>query len=404
MKVIITTIVKIIAGIFAILIPFFLVIHILDNLLIIHDYHILKWVPLLIIASGFYISGLINSKTPLKWIPFLYISLLVCVPMRSIYFPFFIFVVLFATISLFITRKEFKKKFRLLSLSILIALFGYFLLSQPLIIRKTKEISYFNDELQNAIVLWDFSKGKSDMLPKHTFKDINNNDFQLQSLNGKIVYVTFWATWCKPCLLQKPELEKLKNDFKDSTNIVFVDISLDGEKQWRYYLENNNPKGIQLISKNEAKTRALFEFAGIPYAMIVYPDGRYSKGVDIHIDMAYSLLLQNGELTTSPNRIERVTTPDLIFAKMTDSTSNTFIVVAPDTTEYFMNKGSDRALKTLSFLNQIRSLNLKSENMKPMNLYFIIENTIQRNDSIINFGHLQLSDSILSLEPIETKD
>src|SRR5665647_1565148 len=110
MKSTITTIIKILAGIFSILIPFFLVIYIADNLVIIHDYSILKWVILLIIATGFYVSGLINRKTPIKWLPFLYISLLICIRMRCIYFPFFIFVVLFATISLIITRKEFKKK------------------------------------------------------------------------------------------------------------------------------------------------------------------------------------------------------------------------------------------------------------------------------------------------------
>lgn len=405
MKIIIATIIKIIAGIFVILIPFFLVIHILDNLLIIHDYHLLKWVPLLIIASGFYISGLINSKTPLKWIPFLYISLLVSVPMRSIYFPFFIFVVLFATICLFITRKEFKKKYRLLSFSVLIALFGYFLLSQPLIIRKTKQISYINDELQNAIVLWDFSKGKADMLPKHTFKDVDNNDFQLQSLKGKTVYVTFWATWCKACIQEKPELEKLKNDFKDSTNIVFVDIALDGEKQWQYYLEKNNPKGIQLISQNEAKTRALFEFAGIPYATIINPDGRYSKGTEISIKMAYNLLSNNGGLSESVNSKENENHIAFIFAKITDNNSKEFTIVPPDTTEYFMYQESNKAIKLISFVNTYHSEIIESGIKIPRYVYFGIENTIQRNDSIINVGYFKTSDvELQSLKLIDKKE
>ncbi|WP_026473355.1 TlpA family protein disulfide reductase [Alkaliflexus imshenetskii] len=392
MKNVITTTIKITAGIFAILIPFYLVIHILDNLVFIQDYPSLKWVQLLIIASGFYISGIINSKTPLQWIPLLYISLLVCVPMRSIYFPFFIFVILFATIGLFITRKEFEKKYRLLSFCVLIALFGYFLLSQPLIIRKTKEISYHNDELQNAIVLWDFTKGKSDMLPKHTFKDVNNNDFQLQSLKGKTVYVTFWATWCKPCIKEKPALEKLKNDFKDSANIVFVDIALDGEKQWRNYLEKNNPTGIQLLSKNEAKTRALFEFAGIPYAIIIYPDGRYSKGTDIRISMAYNLLSENGLLSDSGKSIDNENHSIFLFAKITDNTSKDFMIVIPDTTDYYKYQNGNEAIKLLSLLDAFYSEMVESGIKIPRYVYFGIENTIQRNDSTINVGYFKTSD------------
>ena len=71
MRNIFTTIIKVITGIFSILIPFFLVIYIADNLVFIHDYSILKWVKLLIIATGFYESGLINRKTHIKWLPFL---------------------------------------------------------------------------------------------------------------------------------------------------------------------------------------------------------------------------------------------------------------------------------------------------------------------------------------------
>lgn len=401
MKNTITTIIKITAGIFSILIPFFLVIYIADNLVFIHDYHLLKWVMLLIISSGFYISGLINSKTPLKWIPFLYISLLVCFPMRSIYFPFFVYVILFATISLFITRKEFKQTYRLISLSVLSGLFVYFLLSQPLIIRKTKQIEYLNGKLNNAIVVWDFSKEKTKELPEQTFKDVNNNDFQLQSLQNKTVYVTFWATWCKPCMQEKAELEKLKNEFKDSANIVFVDIALDDEQRWRYYLETKNPNGIQLVSKNEAKTRELFELSGIPEHLIVSPEGHYRK--EPVIESAYRILSNKSELTDFVNGKEKHNSIETFFVKITNNTSKTFETVAPDTAEYFMNKGSDRALKTLNFLNQIRSLNFTSESKKPMNLYFVIENTIQRNDSTINFGYLEFSDNVLSLKPIEAK-
>lgn len=399
MKSTITTIIKIIAGIFSILIPFFLVVYIAENLVFIHDYSILKWVTLLIIATGFYVSGLINRKTPIKWFPFLYISLLICIPMKSIYFPFFIFVVLFATISLFLTRKEFKKKYRITSLSIMTALFVYFLLSQPLIINKQKE--FLN---VNSVVLWDFSKNKANILPKQTFRDINNNDFQLQSLKNKTVYVAFWATWCKGCLQEKQELEKLKNDFKDSANIVFVDIALDDdEKQWRNYLEKNNPKGIQLISKNEAKTRELFELPGIPEHIIVSPEGHYRK--ERNIGNAYNILSNRDVLTDFVNGKENnKISIEFIIVKITNNTSKTFEIVHPDTTEYFMNKENDKAFKFGSIVDNTISKSLKSENKLPRYVYFGIENTIQRNDSIINIGYLKTSDVVLhTLKPNETK-
>jgi thiol-disulfide isomerase/thioredoxin len=408
MKNIITTIVKIIAGIFAILIPFYLVIQFAENVVFIHNYHTLKWVQLLIIASGFYISGLINSKTSLKWIPFLYISLLVCVPMRSIYFPFFFFVVLFATISLFLTRKEFKKKYRLISFSFMTALFVYFLLSQPLIIRRTKQIVLNNNgEPQNGIVFWDFSKNKANVLPEHTFKDINNNDFQLQSLKNKTVYVTFWATWCKACLQEKSELEKLKNYFKDSVNIVFVDIALDSGKQWRNYIAKYNPKGIQLISKNEAKTREVFKLYGIPDHIIVNPEGHYRQ--QRNIENAYRILSNKGVLADFVSGRESENHMEFILVKITDNKLKTFEKLElKDAAEYFMapkNRAYHLNELVQNWLNNFTLENKTKEIKLPKYVYFAVENTIQRNDSIINMGYFTTSDVVLqSLKSIDTKE
>jgi len=279
------------------------------------------------------------------------------------------------------------------------ALFVYFLLSQPLIINKQKE--FLN---VNSVVLWDFSKNKANILPKQTFRDINNNDFQLQSLKNKTVYVAFWATWCKGCLQEKPALEKLKNDFKDSANIVFVDIALDGEEQWRNYLTKNKPKGIQLISKNEAKTRELFELSGIPEHIIVSPEGHYRKERDIR--NAYSILSNRDVLTDFVNGKENnKISIEFIIVKITNNTSKTFEIVNVDTTEYFMNKENDKAFKYGSIVGNIISESLKSENKIPRYVYFGIENTIQRNDSIINIGYLKTSDVVLhTLKPNETKE
>ena len=69
-----------------------------------------------------------------------------------------------------------------------------------------------------------------------------------------------------------------------------------------------------------------------------------------------------------------------------------------------MNKENDKAFKFGSIVDNTISKSLKSENKLPRYVYFGIENTIQRNDSIINIGYLKTSDVVLhSLKPNETK-
>ncbi len=60
-------------------------------------------------------------------------------------------------------------------------------------------------------------------------KPINKTD-DLKSImdanKGKVILVNFWATWCKPCVKEFPDLVKLQNDYKDK-GFVLVFISAD---------------------------------------------------------------------------------------------------------------------------------------------------------------------------------
>ncbi|MBX7042889.1 MAG: TlpA family protein disulfide reductase [Ignavibacteria bacterium] len=48
----------------------------------------------------------------------------------------------------------------------------------------------------------------------------------MQSYKGKTVMVNLWATWCKPCVEEFPELLKAQNEMKDD-GVELVLISLD---------------------------------------------------------------------------------------------------------------------------------------------------------------------------------
>jgi hypothetical protein len=198
---------------------------------------------------------------------------------------------------------------------------------------------------------------------------------------------------------EKTELEKLKNDFKDSTNIVFVDISLDNEKQWRYYLETKNPKGIQLLSNNENKTRELFELSGIPAHLIVSPDGHYCK--ERAIEKAYGILSDRNMLSCAVNGKESNSNTEIILLKKTDNPSDAYQIVVPDTTEYFMYKEGDKPLKYGLFVGNFFS-ELAKSNKLTRYIYLGIDNTIQRNDSVINMGYFITCDEALrNIKPVQ---
>jgi thiol-disulfide isomerase/thioredoxin len=50
---------------------------------------------------------------------------------------------------------------------------------------------------------------KGSALPDFTFKDPAGKEIRLSSLKGKPLLINLWATWCGPCVLEMPMLEKL---------------------------------------------------------------------------------------------------------------------------------------------------------------------------------------------------
>lgn len=375
MKNILITISKIALGILFIIIPFKIIAYLFSNVILIQDYTLLKWVALLICFLGFYISGLINRKTPLKFIPLLYISLLLFIPIGCFYFPLIYFLFLFATISLLLTRKEFSSKIKWASLVLMSGLFIYFLFSQPLIIAQGNKL--------NGKTIWDFSSKKSNLLPESIFLDSKNNSFDLKSFKNKTLYISFWATWCKPCLVEKPELDKLKADFKSNPNIVFIDISIDGDKDaWGKYLEKNKPNGIQLISKNEGKTRSLFELSGIPAHLAVNSKWEFAK--ERTVKKAYNLLSDsvylndfiNRKLPKDINSANAINIEDYRFVKYAEVDSIKSVYYTTDGKNRFLAPQINSVLDTIRKKQNVKFTYLQIEKKPIQNIDSIIYNVM----------------------------
>ena len=51
----------------------------------------------------------------------------------------------------------------------------------------------------------------------------------LASLRGKTVIMDFWATWCGPCKVQHPMIEKIRERYKDNDKVVFLSVDSDAD-------------------------------------------------------------------------------------------------------------------------------------------------------------------------------
>jgi cytochrome c biogenesis protein CcmG/thiol:disulfide interchange protein DsbE len=66
-------------------------------------------------------------------------------------------------------------------------------------------------------------------------------EMKLSDLQGKIVLINIWASWCKPCEQEAPDLEKAWQFYKDSGDVVLIGVDyVDTPKGANEYLTKFN--------------------------------------------------------------------------------------------------------------------------------------------------------------------
>jgi thiol-disulfide isomerase/thioredoxin len=112
-----------------------------------------------------------------------------------------------------------------------------------------------------------------------TFEDaISGKTVSMKALQGKVVVVDFWATWCGPCVAEMPTMKKLYAEHKDH-GVEFIGISLDnaegGLDALKKFVQEKEITWPQYFQGNgwQSKFSASWGINGIPCLFIVDAEG-----------------------------------------------------------------------------------------------------------------------------------
>lgn len=125
--------------------------------------------------------------------------------------------------------------------------------------------------------------------------NLNDQPIDLEKFKGKIVFINFWATWCKPCREEMPSIQKAMKILKDE-KVEFLFASDESTEQIQEFKSDHE------YNFNYVKVESLsaLNIMGLPTTFIFNPNGEL-----IFSEMGYRKWDDNANINIILNKSER---------------------------------------------------------------------------------------------------
>lgn len=129
-----------------------------------------------------------------------------------------------------------------------------------------------------------------EMAPDFVGYNAEGQPLRVTAYSGKVVVLSFWASWCGPCKKELPLLEGIARTAKDRVQVLAVNV----ESAEVYKRLSRRTADLQMLVASDAghEAQKAYDVNGIPHMVIIGKDGHilqihrgYSEaGVDAVID------------------------------------------------------------------------------------------------------------------------
>ena len=115
------------------------------------------------------------------------------------------------------------------------------------------------------------------LAPDLAFTSPDGKVIKLSDLRGKIVLVDFWASWCRPCRMENPNVVAAYKKFKDKGFTIYS-VSLDQDaSKWKGAIQQDGlewPNHVSDLKGWQSQAAAMYGVQGIPAQFLLDKDGK----------------------------------------------------------------------------------------------------------------------------------
>lgn len=116
-------------------------------------------------------------------------------------------------------------------------------------------------------------------LPNVRLQDVDGNSVQTGEISndGKPVIISFWATWCKPCIRELKAIHEVYPDWQDETGVRMIIVSIDQ-------------------AQDANRVKPLVDGFGWEYEVLLDPNGDFKRAMNVQNVPHVFVLDGNGKI------------------------------------------------------------------------------------------------------------
>lgn len=115
---------------------------------------------------------------------------------------------------------------------------------------------------------------KGEAMPEMTLKDASGKTLALSSLRGKPTLVNLWATWCAPCVVELPTLDRLVDIREGKLRVLTVSQDMSSTEKIAAFLKERGGDNLEPWLDPKGDLGAKYQVQTLPTTVLYNSEGR----------------------------------------------------------------------------------------------------------------------------------
>ncbi len=119
-----------------------------------------------------------------------------------------------------------------------------------------------------------YAKEKTGKAMDFTLPSRSGENVRLAELQGEVVLVNFWASWCGPCRAELPKLEEMHQKYKD-LGVTILGINIDETRELSQKLLKDVEVNFPVLYDHDNKVSEPYDIQAMPSTFIIDKSGNF---------------------------------------------------------------------------------------------------------------------------------